>query len=244
MFVLFLILPLISLPPISYAEKSQIKIGVIAYRGHDEAVKSWTPTAQYLSREMPKYSFSIVPLGLTEIGKRVKKGDLDFVLTNPENYAELEAYYGITRIATMVTLSGGSPLNMFGAVIFCRSDKKDINKLNDLKDKSFVAVQKISFGGWQMAWREFIDKGIDPYSDFTQLTFTGFPQDLVVYAVRDGKADAGTIRTGILESMAKEGKISLRDYKILNQQQHEGFPLLHNTRLYPEWAFAKLRNTW
>jgi len=45
--------------------------------------------------------------------------------------------------------------------------------------------------------------------DFTELKFIGLPQDLIVYAVRDKKADAGAVRTGILESLASEGKINI-----------------------------------
>ena len=40
-----------------------------------------------------------------------------------------------------------------------------------------------------------------------------------------------------------EGKIDLRDFKVLNQQKHDDFFLLHSTRLYPEWAFAKVEHT-
>lgn len=106
-----------------------------------------------------------------------------------------------------------------------------------------MAVEKEAFGGWQMSLREFNDYGIDPSRELAGIEFTGFPQDLVVYVIRDGKADAGTVRTGILESMAAEGKINLTDFRILNPQKYDTFPQLLSTRLYPEWAFAKAKNT-
>ncbi|MBU4220530.1 MAG: phosphate/phosphite/phosphonate ABC transporter substrate-binding protein [Euryarchaeota archaeon] len=77
-----------------------------------------------------------------------------------------------------------------------------------------MAVEKEAFGGWQMSLREFNDYGIDPSRELAGIEFTGFPHDLVVYVIRDGKADAGTVRTGILESMAAEGKINLTDFRI------------------------------
>ena len=67
----------------------------------------------------------------------------------------------------------------------------------------------------------------------------GFPQDEIVYAVRDGRVDAGTVRTDLLERMADQGVINLTDYHVLNSRISEDFPFLHSTRLYPEWAFAK-----
>lgn len=217
-------------------------IGVIAPRGHEQALKAWQPTAEYLTAKIRR-PFAIVPLGLEEIGGAVQRGEVDFVLTNPENYAELEERYGATHIATIKVNANGSVLKAFGAVIFHRADRNDIREISDLKGKSFAAVQDVSFGGWQMAWREFKELGIDPYRYFSRIDFTGFPHDRVVDAVLSGKNDAGTVRTGIIESMAQEGKINIKDLSILNQKTHDDFPLLHSTRLYPEWAFAKLSHT-
>ena len=219
------------------------KIGVIAYRGHEQAMKVWQPTAAYLTAKIQPHSFAIVPLRLDEIIGAVRRREVDFVLTNPESYVELEALSGATRIATMTIRQNGGTLKAFGAVIFCRADRDDIQELGDLKGRSFAAVQEISFGGWQMAWREFKERGIDPYRHFSKIEFTGFPQDRVVEAVRDGKSEAGTVRTGILEEMAAEDAIDLREFRILNRQKHDNFSLLHSTRLYPEWAFATLRHT-
>lgn len=222
--------------------ENNYKIGVIANRGHEQALTSWQPTAEYLTAKI-RHPFTIVPLGLEEIGGVVQRGEVDFVITNPENYAELETFYGATRIATMEVGANGSSLKSFGAAIFRRADRNDIREINDLKGKSFAAVEEVSFGGWLMARREFMKLGIDPYHDFSRLNFTGFPQDRVVEAVLSGKNDAGTVRTGIIEAMVREGRLDSKDLTILNQQQHDNFPLLHSTRIYPEWALAKLRNT-
>ena len=68
----------------------------------------------------------------------------------------------------------------------------------------------------------------------------GFPQDEIVFAVRDGLVDAGTVRTDILEHLADQGAIDMADFKVLNPRTSDVFPWLHSTRLYPEWAFAKI----
>ncbi len=201
------------------------------------------PNRQILNIGNSATLFVIVPLGYDSLHKAVESEAVDYVITNPSNYVELESAYGTTRIATLKTMFHGNPLNMYGGVIFTKADRNDITDLSDLEGKKFMAVEKGSLGGWQVAWREFNDQGIDPFSDFTGLEFTGFPHDLVVLGVRDGKADAGTIRTGILESMAAEGKINLSDFRILNPQVREDFPQILSTRLYPEWAFAKTRCT-
>jgi len=237
-FIIALLLVFMTMP---VHGQNEVKIGVLASRGAEDTLKTWQPTAEYLTKEIPQYSFVIVPLDLDAIAPAVERKGVDFIITNPGNYVELEANYGATRIATMESMYGGRTNKVFGSVIFRRADKNDIRDLKDLKGKSFVGVQEKLFA-WQVAWRELKDNGIDPYRDFKELKFSGLPQDLVVYAVREGKADAGAVRTSILESMASEGKINLTDFVVLNQQ-HDDLPFLHSTRNYPEWAFAKTKHT-
>ncbi len=238
---LFCLTLLYSVPVSSDIKK--IKLGVLAFRGPGLAYKMWYPTASYLEESIPEYSFRIVPLTLDDIENSVAQGKVDFVLTNSASYAELEAQYGITRIATLRNRRAGGVYTRFGALILTRSDNKSIQTLADLKGKSFAAVHPDAFGGWWMAWREMKLQGITPGSDFERLEFSGFPQDKIVLAVRDGKVDAGTVRTDLLERMAKAGKIDLKDFRVLNAQESENFPFAHSTRLYPEWPFAIVKHT-
>ena len=226
----------------TYAQNTQARIGVLALRGADESLQRWSPTAEYLTDQIPGYTFVIVPLDFEQIFEAVKNGSVDFTLENSSIYVELEYLYNIDRIATINGICNGNANNHYGGVIFTAKNRNDINFLDDLENKKFMAVDETSFGGWIMAKREFMDFGIAPYDDFASMQFGG-THDSVVYAVRKGVVDAGTIRTGILEKMDKEGKIDISDFKILNQQYPENFSLLISTRLYPEWPFAKLKHT-
>ncbi|HER27133.1 MAG TPA: sensor protein, partial [Rhodospirillales bacterium] len=228
------------------ADQHQItraRIAVLAFRGIEQALSRWSATADYLERTIPNYSFEMVPLSLEEMKKVVTEGQVDFVLTNTGNYVELEANFGITRIATLQTPVSVQAGNVFGAVIFSRADRDDIKEIKDLAGKSFMAVKKNGFGGFQMAWRELKNHGIDPFTDFSRLEFSGFPQDKAAFAVLNGDIDAATFRTNTLENMANEGLIQIEDFRILNPRQHPGFPYAVSTRLYPEWPFARLKQT-
>lgn len=226
----------------SSGSKTDVKIAALALRGDAEALKMWGATAAYLDQMIPGYTFTIVPYDFKTIGPAAQRGDYDFVIANPAIYVELEALYGVTRLATLQGLYPGRGATLFGGVIFCKSERQDINELKDLKNKSFLAVEENSFGGWRVAWRELHAAGIDPSHDFQKMNFAG-THDAVVYAVRDGKVDAGTVRTNLLEDMAKEGKIKLGEFKIINQKFDTDFNVIHSTRLYPEWPFARLRHT-
>ncbi|MDH5469493.1 MAG: PhnD/SsuA/transferrin family substrate-binding protein [Gammaproteobacteria bacterium] len=220
----------------------EITVGVLAHRGADTTMEMWTPTIEYLAEQISGHEFRLLPLDLHGMRAALEHNELDLILTNPGNYVELEAGYGITRIATLKNQNHGRPSKTFGAVILTRTGRDDIRVLADLRGKTFAAVAEDAFGGFQMAWRELVDAGIDPFNDFSTLHFVGFPQDNIVFDVRDGKMDAGTVRTGILEGLAEQGIINLADFRILNRQVDNEFPFLRSTRLYPEWAFAKGRS--
>ena len=222
------------------AQQQEVAIAVLAHRGEAAALESWGPTADYLTRTIPTHRFIIVPLMNATIDPAVAEKQVDFVLTNPGSYVMLETKYGVTRMLTLRNLRQGGAYTEFGAVIFARADRDDLQTLADLKGKSFMGVNRGAFGGFQMAWRELHAAGVDPFRGFSRLEFAGLPQDNIVHAVRDGRVDAGTVRTDTLERMLSEGKIAPGQFKVIGVQRHEGFPFLISTRLYPEWAFARL----
>ena len=228
--------------PTPASEPQTINIGVLAFRGSDKTLEMWQPTADYLSQQLPGYRFTIEALTHDTINNAVANGTIDFVLTNPASYATLEAKHGISRIATLRNRKTGGAYTLFGAIIFTRADRTDITTINDLTGKSFMAVHPNAFGGWWMAWRKMKKHGLDPQRDLASLQFSGFPHDRVVMAVKQGKVDAGTVRTDILERMAREGIIDIKDFRIISPQLSPGFPFAHSTRLYPEWPFATTRH--
>lgn len=238
---MLLALVILLMPAAAHADTKMVRIGLLAHR--EDSLNYWSPTADYLTQQIPGYRFSIMSLDNRSIGPAVARGEVDFVLTNPGSYVELEARYGVTRMLTLRNLRQGQPYTVFGSVIFTRIDHPHVRNLKDLRGRTFMAVGKNAFGGFLMAWREFKDRGIDPFKDFTEIKFVGLPQDPIVHAVLDGDVDAGTVRTDTLERMAAAGKIQLEQVRILNPQQVAGFPFALSTRLYPEWPFSKVRHT-
>jgi len=228
------------------AEKvdEQVRIGVLANRGSVHCLKKWGPTAEYLTKQIPGHSFSIIPLGFDGIYKAVDDGEVEFILANPSFYVDLEVRFGVRRIATLKNLHvDGTVYKVYAGVIFCKADREEIRSVQDLKGKSFMAVDERSLGGWHMAWRELKQRGVDPQRDFAELCLGG-SHDAVVYAVRDGYVDAGSVRSDTLERMVLEGNIRLADFKVLPHENCNGeIRFLHSTPHYPEWPFAKASHT-
>ncbi len=231
-------------PRRAWAEEAPVKVGVLAIRGAQQCLASWSPTAEYLTRQVAGRRFVIVPLAHDQIDPHVQAGEVDFILANSAIYVGLEYGYQTNRIATLKEKRGNGVYTRYGGVIFCRSDRKDIRSLSDLKGKTFMAVAESSLGGWLMAWREFEEKGIDPYRDFKALRFAD-THDRVVAAVHDGEIDAGTVRTNTLEDLRAEGKIDLAEYRVFPRlhEADQPAPYLCTTREYPNWPLATVRHT-
>ncbi len=224
------------------ADVSDIKIGVLSHRGFDATLSSWSPTADYLTQSIDNHRFEIIPLDFAEVNAAVEFAQVDFILVNPGIYVNLEVRYRISRISTLNNRVGTVSNNVFGGVIFASKKRSDISTMADLKGKRFMAVDETSLGGFQMAWRELKANGIDPYQDFSSLTFGGIHDD-VVRAVLNNKVDVGTVRTDILERMAAAGQIRLEDFSIINAKINPEFLFSRSTRLYPEWPFSKVGHT-
>ncbi len=218
------------------------KIGVLAKRGPVKALQQWKATGEYLSGAIAGKDFEIVPLDFDAVNPAIEKGEVDFFLVNSSMFVTAKVKYGASAVATMVNSRQGKPLKSFGGVILTSSENDEINSMADLKGKKFMAVKKSSFGGWQMAYKELADIGIDPEKDFAELNFGG-KHDNVVLAVQNGVFDAGTVRTDTLERMQSEGIVDMEDIKIINKKEHADFPFVCSTTLYPEWPLAKVKAT-
>ncbi len=215
-----------------------VKIGVLANDGPVKALKKWAATGEYLTDKIGQ-PVEIIPLGFEKVLPTVEAGDVDFFLVNSSMFVTAKVKYGAVPIATMINSRQGKALRSFGGVVFTTAYNDTINSFDDLKGKKFAAVKKSSFGGWQMAYKEFVDAGIDPFKDFSVLEFSG-KHDNVVFAVQNEQVDAGTVRTDTLERMAAAGAIAMEDFKIIGKKDYPDFPFVCSTELYPEWPLAKV----
>ena len=240
LFISIIVFFIVCLSSYCFAETTY-KIGVLAKNGPVKALKMWKSTGEYLSAKGIG-NFEIVPLGFDAVFPAIEKGEVDFFLVNSSMFITAKVKYGSSAIATMINSRQGKPLKSFGGVIFTSDENDEINSVKDLPGKTFMAVKKSSFGGWQMAYMELLNLGINPLKDFSKFEFGG-KHDNVVLAVQNGVADAGTVRTDTLERMAAAGTIELSEFKILSKKKHGGFPFVCSTALYPEWPMAKTKGT-
>ena len=217
-----------------------IRIGVHAYRSLEAAEYRWQATADYLHQAIPEYNFAVAPMRYQNLRYAIAKKQVDFVLTHPDEYVNLNAKYGLKAIATLIVNAQQHPVAEFGGVIFTRSDNDAINSIADLRGHSLISARDDALGVYIAQQWTLYKAGIDTRTDLGEQRFIGPPQDNTVLEVLKGNADIGFVRTGILESMVREGKIRADQFKVINRQPRDKFPLLLSTDLYPEWPIAML----
>lgn len=206
-----------------------IKFGVQAPRGHAKALRKWTEFGNYLSKEI-KTIVEIVPLTPTETSEAVKSGKIQFMLSNPVLAVTLKKKNNSIVIATMNKKSG----HQFAGVIISKKGS-GIKHTTDLKGKRAMAFKfKKSAAAYVFQTKHLKDKGFNVHKDFSVFR-EAKKQDDIVMAVKVEAVDVGFIKTGLLESMIKEGKVKLSDFNIIDKV-NDNFALVHSTALYPSWT--------
>jgi PAS domain S-box-containing protein len=219
----------------------EITIGVRAHLGAEDALARWQATADAISARLGDHTVRLIPYADPEaIVEGARRGEFDFAITDPSSFVRMEVDVGATAMLSLVNKWEDEALIRFGSVIFTRRTKHDFVAFEELRGKSLMAVAPNAFGGWQMVQEEFLKRNIVPEDFLGELTFSGGNQVAVVEAVRDGRVDAGVVRTGVLEKLAARGEIDLDDFRIIEARRFPGFPLEVSTDLYPEWVFAKI----
>ena len=216
---------------ITYAQKDDVAIGVLAKRGAKQAFQRWQPLADHLSKDLG-LPFKIVPLSFAQLETYVAQGKVDLVLANQVFFINLKRRFGASAIATVKNRHGGPYM---GGVIFVKSDSQ-IRSLEQLRGKKIGVVSLKSAGGFVIQAAELMKRGINVMKDCRLKVFNN--QDYVVYSVLNGIMDAGFVRTDQLESMLREKKIRHDQFTVLNKKTYPNFNLLCSTALWPAWPLA------
>ena len=219
------------------------KIGVLAYKGKASAIQRWEAHGRYLSQRLAPLTFEVIPLTYTnnELTRAVIEHQVDFVITNPGHYIELELAGHVSRLATLRLSSPQGVLDQFGGTVITLPNRSDLNRYTDLEGKHILIPSRSSLGGWQVHLREAIHQGVDLRRDATIIELDNHRK--VVEAILAGEGDAGFVRSDLIEGLAAQGKLQLDMLKVVNKQHTHGYPYLVSTRLYPEWPFARVVNT-
>ncbi|HRK39597.1 MAG TPA: EAL domain-containing protein [Burkholderiaceae bacterium] len=216
-------------------------LGVFAFRPKPIIEDRFAPLARYLTEHLDGRVVKVMPLSSDELADGIRRQTVDFVLTNPSHFVELrESQLLSGALATMVPRQNQQAIHGIGGVIIRRAERTDLRNLANLENTRIAIAGKNFLGTYMAPAAELLRAGID----LTSITWveTTQPVDQVITSVLDRKADAGFVRTGVLEDLISEGKLRAGELAIIHPQIHPGFGFLASTRLYPEWPFLAVRH--
>ncbi len=233
---IFLLLMIPVLIPAAPVDPS-LKVGILAYRPKPDVMEQWEPVVSYLQSALGK-PVELAVYDHSELYAAAARHAVDVVITTANHFILLQHTVGLSSpLATLVTRDGTNRLSAYGGAIFACSNRADITSIRDLAGKRIAVVSTDAFGGYQMQALELVEMGL-PVPAASQLLLTGQPHDRVIETVLAGRADAGFVRAGVLETLVQEGKLDSARVKIINRQDLPAFPFAVSTRLYPEWPVA------
>ena len=233
-------------PPAPTAPAPQgtpVRVGVLSVVEDDLTERDWAPLRERLALALPAHRLAFMPMTPPQMESALAASALDFVITNPGHYVALEARLGATRIATQEVAEGADAAHAVGSAVVERVEGATTPGLAALAGRRVAAVGVEAFGGYRVVAAEWLRAGLDAERGDVSLQLTGYPMTRVADAVLQGRADAGILRTCLLEQLERSGRVPPGRLRVVGEQPADALACRRSTPLYPGWAFAAAAGT-
>eukprot|EP00980_Cylindrotheca_fusiformis_P005534 scaffold1172_cov115-Cylindrotheca_fusiformis.AAC.9 len=185
--------------------------------------------------------------------------EVDFMYTDTGIFSCIGIEIGAQPIGTTISrlTSRGRDytLDIFAGTMMVLKTNRDINSVQDLKDKVIGAQAFSDFAGAQAQFYVMKTNGLDYIVDPKQPTISSLLQTIgnngdTVQGILDGRWDVGFVRTGQAHRIIDPATGDYVDpsvFKVLDPRIHimdsgEQFPFLHSTPVFPEWTLSAKDN--
>ena len=187
---------------------AEIRFGILPRLSAVELTTMYTPLAEYLTKEVGDKVILVIPKDFDAYKTLVESGQVDMGFSNSVVYIQLKKNVNIDALAVSAEKKAGTK---FRGIIITRRDS-GIEKIQDLKGKKLIFVDKDSAAGYTFQMLLLTKAGFDVKKDFTTLPFAK-KHDNVTMAVFSKAADAGAIREDDLDKM--KDKVDLSQIRIV-----------------------------
>ena len=169
---------------------------------------TYQPLADYLSKKLGREVRLRTVDTWEGLAKSLASGETDLSLMGPWGYVLANHQAGAEVVSTI--LYDGKP--EYFAIMVTRPDS-GINKLEDLKGKTFAFGDKGSTSGYLIPSHEFFKRGIEPEKYFSKVINT--KHQAIEAQVTRGELDAGADYNRNRDAMIEQGLIKAADSKII-----------------------------
>ncbi len=217
----------------------EVLVGVFGMRPAPIMEQRFQPLVDYLNDSVDGATFRLEVMPPDSLAQAIRRNQVDLLLTNPTHYVMVRSESTLSGVlATLVARQGTTTTRSLGGVIITRKDITDIQTLQDLAGKTIAAPGTRFLGGYRAPLYEVFDAGLDLRKE-ASFEFVG-THDAVIEAVLTGKVEVGFIRSGVLESLRRQGASHLDELRVVHPQNLGSFPFVVSTRLYPEWPMVTM----
>jgi len=204
---------------------AEIRFGILPRLSAMELHAMFNPLAEYLSKETGEKVSLVIPKDFEAFKEAVTSGQIDIGFANSLVYVQLKKNANLEPLAVSSEAKSGT---RFRGIIIARKDG-GINKVQDLKGKKLIFVDKDSAAGYVFQMLLLSKAGLDVEKDFTTLPFAK-KHDNVTMAVFNKAADAGGIREDDLDKM--KDKVDLSQLRVVGYTDYfPNWPLFGTPRL-------------
>ncbi len=165
-----------------------LKVGRIPYLDPRKMVKNYEKMMEYLKSELRLKEVRLVLTpDYNTLTQFLKEGKIDVAWHGTFAYPKARETTGAKAVLTPIW----SGKNSYCGIIVARADS-GIEKLSDLKGKSFAYTDKKSASGYFLPTIFLLENNIDPEKDFSKVDYLK-KHDNILYNVLYKKFDAGAV---------------------------------------------------
>lgn len=192
----------------SYAQRP-LEFGVGLFQPDKEKNDAtYKPLAEYLGKKLGREVRLRTVDSWEGLAKSLASGETDLALMGPWGYVLANHNAGAQVVSTI--LYQGKP-EYFAIIV--TNPKSGINRLEDLKGRTFAFGDKGSTSGYLIPSHEFLKRGIEPEKFFSKLVHT--KHQAIETQVTRGELDAGADYNRNRDAMIEQGLIKSIDSKII-----------------------------
>ena len=127
-----------------------------------------------------------------------------------------------------------SAMEEVASALWVKADS-GIYQLQDLQQRKIAAVDSEAFGGYLLVAHLLQQNGVP--SNRYQSHFVGYPIERTLHALASGSVDAAIAPLCLMEEMARQGKISEKQYRLIHPVATTS-SCQSSTPIYPNWTLA------
>ena len=208
-FSVFLSILLLTVMGTAHAQTGPLQFGVGLFQPDKEKNDAtYRPLTDYLSQQLGRKIVLRTVDTWEGLALSLANGETDMALMGPWGYVLANHQAGAQAVSTI--LYEGKPEYF---AIMVTHPKSGINRIEDLKGKTFAFGDKGSTSGYLIPFHHFQRQGIDPDKYFSRVIYT--KHQAIQTQVTRGELDAGADYNRNRDAMIAEGLIKAADSKII-----------------------------